>query len=310
MPSPVKSEELLTAWSRGQFKTVYLFTGAEDFLIEEACKQLLDVRLPQPAMRDANFDRLDAEDQSPGEVLQACQTVPFLGPFRFVEVRNVGRYSSEEQKNLAAGLARLPNTTQLVMTWGKEWRRDDGERPLIQAVMKQGLAVIFWPMYPENAQRWALQRVKNYKKSLSPDGAAWLVQETGESLRRLDQELAKAAVYVGERSTITREDLEACFGYEKALSPFEWINALRQRRSTQSMRALRQLLAEDEEPLKLLAMATYSVRDWIKLEERREGLSHCVEAHQSIKTGKETPAMALTLLTLRLCGMQSVNTAR
>ncbi len=308
MPTPVKSDDLLTAWSRGQYKAVYLFTGAEDFLIEEATRQLLAVRLPD-GMADTNLDRMDAEDHSVGEILQAAQTVPFLGPFRFVAVRNVGRLSSEDQKILATGIAGLPETTQLVLIWGKEWRRDDAERALVQAVMKVGLAVIFWPMFPENAQRWALQRVKNYKKSLTPDGAAWLVQETGEGLRRLDQELAKAAVYVGERPTITREDLEACFGYEKALSPFEWINALRQRRSVQSMRALRQLLAEDEEPLKLLAMATYSVRDWMKQEERREGLSFCVEAHQSIKTGKETPAMALTLLTLRLCGLQSLNSA-
>jgi DNA polymerase III delta subunit len=151
------------------------------------------------------------------------------------------------------------------------------------------------------AQRWIQQRAKVYKKSLSPEAAVWLVQEAGEGLRRLDQELAKAAVYVAERPTITREDVEACFGYEKALSPFEWLNAVRQRRTAQSMKALRKLLEDDEEPLKLLAMATYSVRDWVKSEERREGLEYCVEAHQSIKSGKETPPMALTLLTLRLC---------
>src|SRR4029077_5928859 len=90
-------------------------------------------------------------------------------------------------------------------------------------------------------------------------------------------------------------------------SPFEWLTAIQQKKVPQSMHTLRQLLDEDEEPLKLLALATYAVRDRVKNNaELPEGLSFCVEAHQSIKTGKETPSMALTLLTLRLCGLPSI----
>ncbi|OGR89069.1 MAG: DNA polymerase III subunit delta [Elusimicrobia bacterium RIFCSPLOWO2_01_FULL_59_12] len=295
----MKADDLFAAWARGQYSAVYLFTGAEDFLIEEASKKLREARLPAEAA-DTNLDRLDAENVSANDILQACQTVPFLGAFRLVEVQNVSRLSGDAQKTLAEGLSRLPETTQLVLIWGKEWRRDDAEKPLVEAVMKAGTAVIFWPLFPEHAQRWAVQRARLYKKTLTPEAAAWLVQEAGEGLRRLDQELAKAAVYVGDRPGIVREDVEACFGYEKALSPFEWLTAVRQKKTGPSMWTLRQLLEEDEEPLKLLAMATYSVRDWIKSGEREEGLSYCVEAHQTIKTGKETPAMALTLLTLRL----------
>jgi DNA polymerase-3 subunit delta len=183
-------------------------------------------------------------------------------------------------------------------------------------------------LFPEQAQRWLVQRARTYHKNLSSDATAWLVEEAGEGLRTLDQELAKACAYVGGRPEISREDVEACFGYGREQSPYEWLAAVRQKKYPQAMRTLRQLLEEDEEPLKLLAIATGSVRDWIQIKEsglpkwqgRRgdeslvmrdlekrpveelvEGLSCCVEAHQSIKTGKETPEMALTLLTLRLC---------
>ena len=308
MPTPIKADDLFAAWTRGQFKPVYLFTGQEDFLIEEALKKLKAHWFPA-AGDDINRDRLDAEKESVGEILQACQTVPFGGPTRLVEVRNTHRFSSEDQKRLAQGIATLPATTQLVFIWGKEWRKDDAYKPLVEAVMGAGLpagqagaVVIFWPMFPENAQRWLVQRARGYKKTLTPDSAAWLIQEAGAGLRRLDQELIKACDFVGGRAEILREDLEACFGYQAVPSPYDWLTAIRQKKVPQSMRTLRQLLEEDEEPLKLLAMATYSVRDWVKTEERPAGeLSCCVEAHQNIKTGKETPAMALTLLTLRLC---------
>jgi DNA polymerase III delta subunit len=41
-----------------------------------------------------------------------------------------------------------------------------------------------------------------------------------------------------------------------------------------------------------------------------EALGQCVEAEQSIKTGKETPEMALTLLTLGLCRGEAVYAGR
>src|SRR5260221_12692740 len=125
--TPIKADDLLAAWSRGQFKSVYLFTGSEDFLIEECLHRLVDRKL-QPG-DTTNHERLDAEDLSAGEILQTCQTMPFGGDCRLVEVRNVGRLSSDEQKVMAAGIAELPPTTQLTLIWGKDWRRDDAERP-------------------------------------------------------------------------------------------------------------------------------------------------------------------------------------
>jgi DNA polymerase III subunit delta len=334
MPSvPVKADDLFTAWAKGLFKPVYLFAGAEDFLIEEATRRLISHRLPG-STAETNLDHLDGETHGADEILQVCQTMPFAADFRFVEVRNVGRLSAEDQKLLAAGIAGLPQTTQLLMTWGKDWRRDDANRPLVEAALQAGSVVIFWPMFPDQAQRWLVARAKHYQKTLDPQAATWLIQEAGESLRRLDQELAKASIYVGGRPQVTQEDLEESFGYQKALSPYEWVTALRQKKSAASLATLEKLLEDDEEPLKLIAIATGSLRDWIEMKEKGsptvgfrrpggrrddgwilqelekrsveelvEGLSYCVEAHQTIKTGKETPAMALTLLTLRLCGL-------
>src|SRR5688572_24897997 len=143
----IKVEELFAAWAKGQYQPVYLFSGTEDFLIEEATARLLAHRLPEDP--STNRDRLDAEDASVGEILQAAQTMPFLGSHRVVEVRNTSRLTSDEQKQLAVGIAQLPSTTQLILIWGKEWRRDDSEKPLVEAAARAGAVVIFWPLYPE-----------------------------------------------------------------------------------------------------------------------------------------------------------------
>jgi DNA polymerase-3 subunit delta len=254
---PIKAEELSTAWSRKLFKSVYLFAGVEDFMIEEAVQTLSAQRLGQDAL-GASHDRLDAEDVNTEEILQTCQTMPFGGACRFVEVRNVHRLTAEQQRRLAEGLGNLPDSTQLVLIWGKEWRREDAHRPLVEATMGVGDVVIFWPLYPDAARRWLIQRAPRYGKTIQPDAAAWLIQEIGEGLRTLDQELAKISAFVGDRKIISPEDVQACSGYQKASSPFEWLTALRQRQAQLSMLTLRRLLDEGEEPLRLLAMATRS----------------------------------------------------
>ena len=77
---------------------------------------------------------------------------------------------------------------------------------------------------------------------------------------------------------------------------------------------MRHLIEDDEEPLKLGGDGLATVRRYaIAVKNAGEAgllewvIVSCVEAQQSIKTGKETPEMALTLLTLRLCGLDRLN---
>jgi DNA polymerase-3 subunit delta len=342
MSTPVKSDELWSQWSRKLWKPHYLFAGQEDFLIDQALEKALQHWLGDD--REAmGLDRLDAETQPLEEIVQAAQTAPFFGGPRVVLVKNASQFSAKDQATLAAVLETLGPETHCLFVWGKEWRRDDAGKPLVETLLKIGQAVIFWPPFPEQAQRWAVERARHYKKSLSPEAAAWLVQQSGEGLRLLDQELAKGAAYVGERPQIDLDDVQTSFGYQKAGSPFDWLASIRRQKGASAVKVLNQLLLEGEEPVRLLALLSRSLRDWLgaksmgesagmlgmrfhvkRGEETHfvqdlgrwsedalaEGVRQCVEAEQAIKTGKETPEMAMTLLTLALSRAESAYAPR
>jgi DNA polymerase-3 subunit delta len=333
MATLIKSDELWSQWSRRIWKAHYLFAGQEDFLIDQALEKAIRHWLGEN--REAmGLDRLDAETQPLEEIVQALQTAPFFGGQRVVLVKNISQFSANEQETLGTVLDTLGPETHCIFIWGKEWRRDDAERPLMETMTRIGQAVIFWPPYPEQARRWTMERARHYNKSLTPEAAGWLVEQAGEGLRLLDQELAKCAEYVGERPELTLDDVQASFGYQKASSPFDWLAFIRQQHGAAAVQVLNQLLLEGEEPVRLLALLSRSLRDWLgakstgesagmlamrfhvkRGEENRfvqelgrwseealaEGVRQCVEAEQAIKTGKEMPEMALTLLTLALC---------
>jgi len=342
MSQPIKSDELFASWSRNQWKSVYLFAGQEDFLIEQAVQQAGSHWLAGDSS-GLNWDRLDGNEHGADEILEACRTAPFLGKARVISVQNAFRLSAQDQELLAEALPRLPPDVFVLFIWGKEWRRDELRKPLVEATLNSGSVVIFWPLFPEQAQRWVIQRVKTYKKTITDEAAVWLVQEAGEGLRMLDQELAKASVYVGNRPAVEMDDIRVSFGYAKACSPFEWLNALRQKNTRHALPLLDRLLEEGEEPLRLLAMVSRALRDWLAAKESGESASvlamrfhirrgeenrfvqdlarwkeedlvnaigRCLEAEQAIKSGKETPEMAMTLLTLGFSGLEPAHTLR
>jgi DNA polymerase-3 subunit delta len=343
MGQPVKSDDLFAAWSRGQWSRHYLFAGQEDFLIEQALRQAEEHLLKDDDAK-LNRDRFDGEEHSVGEILQTCQTLPFLSSHRLVRIDHASAFGAAEQRELAEAIPKLPPETTLLFIWGKEWRRDDARKPLVESIIDHGQVVIFWPMFPEAAARWVVQRAKQiYKKSIPPETAAWLVQQLGEPLRPLDQELAKVSAYVGGRPEITLEDLQASFGYEKASSPFEWLAAIRGKNAAEAARVLQALLEEGEEPHRLLALVSRALRDWLSAKGSGENaamlamrfhlkrgeenqfvremgrwteaalmkaIEDSLQAEQSIKSGKENPEMSLSLLTLRLCGLESAHLLR
>jgi DNA polymerase-3 subunit delta len=342
MTAPIKYDELLAHWARQQWKPHYLFSGLEDFLIDQAVEGATRHWLGEKP--DAlSLDRLDAETHALEDILQAAQTVPFFGGARVLCIRNVSQISAKEQEHLVRMLGSVSPETHCLFIWGKEWRRDDAQKPLVEEISKTGQVVIFWPMFPEQAERWALERAKFYRKTLHPQAAHWLVQQSGEGLRLLDQELAKCASFVGEKPDIALDDVQNSFGYRKASSPYDWVTFIRQQKAPPALEVLDHLLTEGEEPVRLLALLSRSVRDWLgtkgsgenaamlamrfrvrRGEENRfaqelahwteegltEALGQCVEAEQSIKTGKETPEMALTLLTLGLCRREPAHAGR
>jgi len=333
----LKWDDLLRQWQQGKWASVYLFAGQEDFLIEEALSRLLTQWLKDDTSDGLNRDRFDADTHTPAQILDAAQTIPFLSPARVIQVDKVAEFSAKDQETLAEGLQHLSPQTRLVFLWGREWKGKDASSPLVEAISAYAPPVIFWPLFPEQARTWLMQRAKHYKKTLSVEGATWLLHEAGEGLRQLDQELQKCALFIGERPDIDLDDVQASFGYGKASSPYEWIDAIRRKDGVHGLGILRELLSEGEEPIRLLALLSRSIRDWLSArhpretptslamrfhlrrghestffqelkrwseEELADGLQRCVTAEQRIKSGRETSEMALTGLCLSFCSAQ------
>src|SRR5216684_1616932 len=98
--TPIKWDELLHQWSRQSWKPHYLFTGQEDFLIDQAVEEASRHwrgEHPDPL----SLEHLDAETNSVHEILQAARTVPFFGGQRVLQIQNASQFTIKEQEEIA-----------------------------------------------------------------------------------------------------------------------------------------------------------------------------------------------------------------
>jgi len=86
------------------------------------------------------------------------------------------------------------------------------------------------------------------------------VEHIGPSLGVLDQELAKLAAFVGDRKTITAEDVDVLVGRSRDAETFKIFDAIGQGRPAEALAILHRLFDQGEEPIALLGAFSWQLR--------------------------------------------------
>jgi len=88
-----------------------------------------------------------------------------------------------------------------------------------------GVRVSFKPIYPEKIPGWAMQRAGRFGLRLPRDAALLLAQIAGGDLARVDSELEKLGIYLGEGAQVETEDVKALCGGSQVQDGYELSSA-------------------------------------------------------------------------------------
>lgn len=316
---------------------VSLLLGEEDVRTEQALGKLLG-ELLAPEERALNLDVVDADDTPVQEIITRCDTLPFFGARRVVVVRRADALRAQDQDALASYLdAGVPPSTALILLSAGLDRR----RRLYNALQRVGRIVPCGRLSPEDLPRWIKNRVEAEGKKITRDAAGTLVELVGGGLRELGLEISKLAAYIGERTTITAEDVREAASHVAEATVFELMDAAGRRQADKALELLQTVLAMGEPPVRILYMLEEQWRMLLRTEallhgrrsltrnspEVREALGNrawlfdryrgqvaafgrmdvekilglLVETDAMIKTGAAAPRLAIETLIVRLC---------
>lgn len=227
-------------------------TPARLYLIhgkEEAQKRAVLQRLREELVVD-DLDRahLDLQEVDLSTLLTEAMSIPAFSPRRVVMARGVQHLKSADVETLVDFLPRLPDTTCLILythAEGEDEERRGSVVPakLLQAAEKLGVVVECKTLNASGFGDWLTTLLQEAGKQMTPDAQERFAFLTAASPAAAEPEIYKLLLYVGERATIGREDVETVVSRTVEAQVFRLVDAMVQRDSSQAMRLLQDVFS-------------------------------------------------------------------
>lgn len=240
--------------SAGNPRLVYLFYGAERFLLQKAVEQV--VAVVAPGDNPFNLTRLNGETISVKELLCHANTMPFFTERKLIIVDNCpqGWFANRKKQTEAADnetetpepdlaelLVYLQNpapSSVVVFVAGESINK---AKKLCKAAAKCGVVQEFAALKGNNALLWLDELLRQKGCVMQPAAKQQLLLYCDYDCTLINNELEKLSVYAAGQAEISRQDVEDVVSSNATASIFNLIDFVAAGNLAQSLRALEQV---------------------------------------------------------------------
>jgi DNA polymerase-3 subunit delta len=244
-----------------EIKPVYVLNGSDNFLRDHHRKRIISDIIgdadPQTAV--SSFDATAELAQ----VLDELRTLPFLAPRRVVIIQDAEAFISAFRESLENYLNNPSSASSLILTvssWPKNTRL---------AKLAAGIGETIDCSTPEkkNLPAWLRKVSAKHQKTMAPDAIELLVEWRGEDLASLENEMEKLTLYVGNRDTITANDVGLLVTSTAGAGAFELTNAITVGNPAAALKALASSLTQRGEEFKMLGLLAWHLRKALSVQQ-------------------------------------------
>jgi len=270
------TDEFLERLGKGKPVPAVLLLGDEPYLRDACRKQLIEKFVPEAA-RTWALSRFSADHGETQAAADQAQTLPMLSPQQVVfledaeAIEKLGEKSRDEAvKALETYLENPAPFTVLVI----EASALDQRMRLAKLLLEKALVVeVGLGDKPDERIAAAAVLARSLAKEqgieLEKGAAEDLAEFVGGDLMRLKTEVDKLATYVGERKTVTRQDVAALVIPEKSATIWEVADFLAARQPKKALEFFDRLLRDGEEPVAMLGAMAWMYRKLVEATEVR-----------------------------------------
>lgn len=249
----------------------YLLWGQEELRKREMLADLLDQLVPLED-RELDVQYIDATNSGVnGEaILHAVRDRAMFSERRVVVVLHAGRLRGprhqKTQELLAAGIANLPEySTLILVAYAEDSDERRGKAPfsekLMAALRAHGKVVQFALLKPEELAQLAAEEAKAAGKQLAPPAARALAERAGPDSQRVLQETRKLISYVGDRKTISQQDVDLMIAAPPDDNIFHVLDATMDGNQSRALALLRELRESGTAVPQIMSMLARTLRN-------------------------------------------------
>ena len=218
----IPAEQLQRHLKAGDLKDIYLVSGDEQLLVDEACDEIV------AAARDLGYDErtiFEAVARAPWDELFAdAGNLSLFATKRLLDVRIPPRGLDRAGSAAVRGYLEAPLADTLVVcrAAGLDWRQRSNA--WYKAIDRAGAVIPVWPVSSRDLPRWLDGRCRREGLELDTDALDALAERVEGNLLAAVQEIAKLKLLHGD-GRVAVEEVESSVGDAAHFDAFELIDA-------------------------------------------------------------------------------------
>ncbi|MGI6010641.1 MAG: DNA polymerase III subunit delta [Ruminococcus sp.] len=248
---------------KNEFKHVYLFCGEEDYLKNQYRDKLCEAW--NTGDDTMNFSVFKGKGQTPGEIIDLGETLPFLSDRRVILLEDTGFFKGQCEK-LPEYLGQLPEYLYLLFVESEVDKRSR----MYKAVKNAGRVVEFSSQTESTLMKWVLGILKREGKQITRADMEFFLAGTGSDMNMISHELDKLLSYTMGKDVITRGDIEAVCSVQVTNRIFDMVRAVATRNQKQALSLYYDLLELKEPPMRILFLLARQFRYLLQVKELTE----------------------------------------
>lgn len=228
----------------GNYKPCYLLYGTETYLRRLYRNKLRDGALG--GGDSMNLAVFSGKDIDWNEVRNLAETLPFFSEHRVIVLTDTQAFKSA--CDFADILPSLPESTILIFDESEVDKRSR----MYKAVKECGYISEMNGLSENELALWVASLLKKDNKKISQNDCDLLLSRIGSDMENIGTEVEKLICYLGDRDTVTADDILSVTTEQITGRIFVMIDALGAKNRTQALALYHDLLSVREKPMSIL----------------------------------------------------------
>jgi DNA polymerase-3 subunit delta len=239
---------------------VYLLQGVNSFLLKDAKQKIIEKTLTEEE-QEFNLASFDLEEIPIETVIEDAETLPFLGKKRVVIAENATFLTAEKQKvehNVDVLIRYLEEPAPFsVLIIVAPYEKLDERKKVTKKLKAKSTHLEANELTEGELKNWVKAEVAQAGLTITDEALSEFIELTGMKLTIVHMELAKLLLY-GEE--ITAELVHQLVSKSLEQNVFALVEAFIHGRTVDTITIYRDLLRNNEEPIKILALLVSQIR--------------------------------------------------
>ncbi|QKF07002.1 DNA polymerase III subunit delta [Berryella wangjianweii] len=230
-----------------------------DLLKQRRVAERMRERIAQTGDLSFNHERFEGAQAEGSQVVEACNTIPFMSDYRLVEVREADKLRKADAEAIVAYLS-APCDTTVLMLFAEKLAKNTRLHKAVAACGPRAV-IDCAPLKRYELARAVREMAVTHGLTLSGSAAEALIELVGTDTLHLDAELCRLALEQGGRASLGEVEVRARVARTVDPEPWTVLDAMCQRDVAKCLSLMAQL--PDGELFRLLSLAAARIRELI-----------------------------------------------